>query len=253
MIRKLFDRQHDSVEVSSLLRRLAETMPLLASLSDEDRARLVELARDFLRRKTVEAAADLTLDQRKQGLLALQAVLPVLNLGLDLYDGWHALVLYPDEFRAPYEHHDPAGVVHEGSRDLSGEAWHRGPVVLAWSHVERDALSAEPDGNVVVHELAHKLDMRNGDVNGMPPLHRDMDPEDWSRTMSAAYADIERHLDGGTEPPIDPYAAHSPGEFFAVVSELFFAWPELLLEAYPEVYRQLSRYFRQDLLTSRSL
>jgi Mlc titration factor MtfA (ptsG expression regulator) len=102
----------------------------------------------------------------------------------------------------------------------------------------------------VIHELAHKLDMRNGDVNGMPPLHRDMRPTDWSRAMGDAYADIERCLDNGEEPPIDPYAAHSPGEFFAVVSELFFAWPELLADAYPEVYRQLGRYYRQNLLVN---
>ncbi|MEN8225471.1 MAG: zinc-dependent peptidase, partial [Bacteroidota bacterium] len=49
-------------------------------------------------------------------------------LGLDLYGGWHSIILYPDEFRAPFEFADPAGVVHQGSRDLSGEAWHRGPV-----------------------------------------------------------------------------------------------------------------------------
>jgi len=222
---------------------------LLAPLNGEERRRLVQMAGEFLQRKTLEGAGGLSPDPTMAGMLALQAVLPVLNLGLDLYDGWHALVLYPDEFRAPFQHHDPDGVVHEGSRDLSGEAWYQGPVILAWSHVQRDALSTEPDGNVVIHELAHKLDMRNGDVNGMPPLHRDMDPADWSRAMSTAFADIERHLDTDTEPPIDPYAAHSPGEFFAVVSELFFAWPELLADVYPAVYRQLRRYYRQDPLT----
>ncbi len=250
MFNKLFGRNKEKTTDIGQLSRLAESMPLLAPLNAQDLGRLVQLADEFLRRKAIEGAGGLTLDPRKRGLLALQAALPVLNLGLDLYDGWHSVLLYPDEFRAPYEHHDDSGVVHEGDRELSGEAWYRGPVILAWSHVERDALSNEPDGNVVVHELAHKLDMRNGDVNGMPPLHRDMRPTDWSRAMGDAYADIERCLDNGEEPPIDPYAAHSPGEFFAVVSELFFAWPELLADAYPEVYRQLGRYYRQNLLVN---
>lgn len=46
--------------------------------------------------------------------------------------------------------------------------------------------------------------------------------------------------------PIDPYAAESPGEFFAVASEAFFETPELLAPAYPEVYEQLARFYRQD-------
>jgi Mlc titration factor MtfA (ptsG expression regulator) len=248
MFDKLFRRKPETRDLRNRLRDLSRAMPLLATLDDDERDRLADLAADFLDRKTVEGAGGLQPDERMQALLALQAALPALHLGLDLYSGWHAVILYPDEFRVPYQHHDPDGVVHEGSRDLSGEAWYHGPVILAWSHVERDALTPEPDGNVVIHELAHKLDMLNGEVNGMPPLHRGMDTGEWTRAMSAAFHDIERHLDAGLEPPIDPYAAHSPGEFFAVVSELYFAWPELLAEAYPAVYRQLGLYYRQDLL-----
>ncbi len=93
--------------------------------------------------------------------------------------------------------------------------------------------------------MAHKLDLLNGEVNGMPPLHRDMDPAVWADVLSRAYENLQHAIDRGVEPPIDPYAAHSPGEFFAVVSELFFVWPESLRAAYAEVYRELSRYYRQ--------
>jgi Mlc titration factor MtfA (ptsG expression regulator) len=228
------------------LAREIRDMPLLAALGPQDADRLAELAARFLRRKGVEGAAGLEVDDGMRRCVALQACLPVLRLGPELYRGWHAVVLYPDEFRAPVEFADEAGVVHQGSRDLSGEAWHRGPVILAWSQVHQDALDPEPAGNVVIHEMAHKLDMLNGEVNGMPPLHRGMDPRLWSATMGAAFEDLNAHLDADLEPPIDPYAAHSPGEFFAVVSELFFAWPEGLIEPYPEVYEQLARYYRQD-------
>ena len=46
--------------------------------------------------------------------------------------------------------------------------------------------------------------------------------------------------------PIDPYAAESAGEFFAVASEAFFETPELLAPAYPDVYAQLALFYRQD-------
>jgi MtfA peptidase len=46
--------------------------------------------------------------------------------------------------------------------------------------------------------------------------------------------------------PIDPYAAESAGEFFAVGSEAFFETPQLLAPAYPAVYEQLRQFYRQD-------
>ncbi|KAB0545774.1 zinc-dependent peptidase, partial [Pseudomonas argentinensis] len=45
---------------------------------------------------------------------------------------------------------------------------------------------------------------------------------------------------------IDPYAAENPAEFFAVTSEYFFSAPDLLVNRYPQVYAQLSRFYRQD-------
>lgn len=221
-------------------------MPLLQRLSPDERQRLLALADDFLDAKTLEGAADLIITERMRALVALQASLPLLHLNANLYDGWHSIILYPDEFRAPYEFIDSAGVVHQGSRDLSGEAWKQGPVVLAWSHAEEDALDRAPAGNVVIHEMAHKLDLLNGHANGMPPLHWGMSIEHWSRVMQSAYDDLQQHLQWNAEPPIDPYAAQSPGEFFAVTTELFFVWPENLRAAYPDVFDQLARYYQPE-------
>jgi Mlc titration factor MtfA (ptsG expression regulator) len=46
--------------------------------------------------------------------------------------------------------------------------------------------------------------------------------------------------------PLDPYAASHPAEFFAVASEVFFVQPQPLADAYPEVFRLLAMYYRQD-------
>ena len=48
---------------------------------------------------------------------------------------------------------------------------------------------------------------------------------------------------------LDPYAAESPGEFFALISEAFFETPALVNNVYPAVYRQLQAFYRQDPLT----
>ena len=45
---------------------------------------------------------------------------------------------------------------------------------------------------------------------------------------------------------IDPYAAESPAEFFAVLSEVFFVDPTLLLQEYAKVYELFAWFYRQD-------
>ncbi|MBP5133710.1 zinc-dependent peptidase, partial [Pseudomonas protegens] len=102
--------------------------------------------------------------------------------------------------------------------------------------------------NLVIHELAHKLDMLNGDANGLPPLHSDMRVSEWAQVMQSAYDDLNHQLDRNpdAETAIDPYAAENPAEFFAVTSEYFFSAPDLLVAAYPKVYAQLQLFYRQN-------
>jgi len=45
---------------------------------------------------------------------------------------------------------------------------------------------------------------------------------------------------------INPYAATSPAEFFAVISEYFFSEPEILHTHFADVYQQLQLYYRQN-------
>jgi Mlc titration factor MtfA (ptsG expression regulator) len=105
--------------------------------------------------------------------------------------------------------------------------------------------------NLVIHELAHKLDMLNGSANGLPPLHSNMRISDWAEAMQSAFDSLNAQLDADpqTETAIDPYAAEDPTEFFAVTSEYFFSAPDLLAEAFPAVYAQLALFYRQDPLT----
>ena len=116
--------------------------------------------------------------------------------------------------------------------------------MLAWDDA---AQGGYEDGyNPVIHEFAHKLDLLNGDDNGFPPLHADMDPENWSRVFSAGYDDFCRRSEHGEDIGIDDYAATAPGEFFAVLSEVFFETPDRLQHWYPDIYTQLRRFYRQD-------
>ena len=100
--------------------------------------------------------------------------------------------------------------------------------------------------NLAIHEFAHKIDMRNGDANGCPPLPAEMPPHVWKKTMLAAYEHFQMRVARGDRTAIDPYAAESPAEFFAVLSEVFFVDPALLRHEYVAVYQQFARFYRQE-------
>lgn len=238
--------------------RIAETdwqativrLPVLAGLNTIELDRLRDLATLFLYEKALEPAGGLELAAEMGPLIATQACLPILQLGLDYYRGWHSLILYPEGFLAHHQYTDSNGLVHNVHRPLIGEAWVQGPVILSWADIVETL--DKPGLNVVIHEMAHKLDMLTGDATGLPPLHPDMKLADWSQAFTAAYRDLCRQVDWGRPTVLDPYATDSPGEFFAVVSEAFFETPEVVAETYPAVYQQLRAFYRQDPFGRRS-
>ena len=225
-------------------RRFVESQSLLHRLNEDELARLQELVILFLHEKSLEPIGNLELDDVMRLSIAAPACLPILNLGLDYYTGWVSLIIYPESFRVQHRYIDAAGVVHYEHCARAGEAWARGPLVLSWADVVQVPTGA--GYNVVIHECAHKLDMLNGVANGMPPLHGGMAIPQWTQAFTSAYEQLCQQLMEGKETVINSYAAQSPGEFFAVVSEAFFTIPGVLHDVYPAVYQQLCAFYRQD-------
>ena len=146
------------------------SLPILSTLSEPDAEKLRGLVDSFLRTKSLEGAGGFELDEEARIVVAAQACIPILELGLEAYIGWRSVVIYPGGFVSRGTSVDETGVEHEWEEARSGESWFRGPVVLSWEDV---AASGHLEGyNVVIHELAHKLDMLNGDANGFPPPAR---------------------------------------------------------------------------------
>ncbi|RZI41378.1 zinc-dependent peptidase [Herbaspirillum sp. HC18] len=269
-LRQLFARGKPQIP-APLWQDCLERLPFLDRLTSEELERLKSLCEDLLDRKTFTGAAGFELTDEVAVLIAAQAVLPVLNLTLDLYDDMAGIIVYPSGFVIPQSEMDEAGVVHEWREPASGEAVHAGgAVVLSWEDAQE---SDAPGYNVVIHEFAHKLDMVSGAANGCPPFlaayHTGISPAHWQKTFADAYEDFAHRVDAldaqlpedfdDSKPedaalydnlfcdlPLDPYASRHPAEFFAVASEAFFVLPEPLAEDYPEVYHLLSLYYRQN-------
>jgi len=227
-------------------RNILNQVNVLQQLTPDEQHRLRELTSQFLRIKAFSGAGGLEVDDSMRILIAAQACLLILELDLDYFDGWHEIIVYPDSFVVQRETYDTVGLVHDAQQVLGGEAWSRGPVILSWSDARPGAYPHGEGSNVILHEFAHKLDMLNGAANGMPPLHKDMPRETWTHAFQHAYDNLQHVLEYRHHSGIDPYAAVSPAEFFAVTSELFFENPHRLQQVYPDVYAQLQLFYRQD-------
>jgi Mlc titration factor MtfA (ptsG expression regulator) len=241
--------------------------PFLESLDAEARSRLQELSTAFLRNKEFHGAAGLAVTDAMALAVAAQACLPLVWLmptaeaaaALRWYDDFVGIVLHPGEVVARREVTDEAGVVHHYREALTGEAMDGGPVMLSWSDVANAGTTAEEGYNVVIHEFAHKIDMRDGEIDGCPPLPLGFlgsanSLQARALWLSRLQAEFDRFSDrvaaaqrfeGLVEMPwMDPYAAEAPSEFFAVATEAYFVNPRRLAKESPGLHDLLDNFFR---------
>ncbi|MBC8056620.1 MAG: zinc-dependent peptidase, partial [Rhizobiales bacterium] len=110
--------------------------PFLGWRSESEVAALRDMATLFLADKEFTGAQGLQVDDEMAVAIAAQACLPALKLGLQWYDGFKGIVVHAAAVVAQREVVDDDGVVHAYEEELSGEAMHGGPVMLAWRDVD---------------------------------------------------------------------------------------------------------------------
>jgi Mlc titration factor MtfA (ptsG expression regulator) len=219
--------------------------PFLAQRSSEDVEELRRMCSLFLASKEFHGVDGFEVTDDVALAVAAQACLPVLKLGLGWYDSFVGIVMHADEVVAQREYMDEDGIVHHYEEALVGEAMEGGPLMLTWTASE--AAEFDPDSvfNVVIHEFAHVIDMRDGCADGVPPLESLEAREQWLDVIEPEWQDFCERVDAGEETLIDPYGAESLEEFFAVALEAFFVAPVEMKKEQPALYRLLCDFFKQ--------
>jgi hypothetical protein len=231
-----------------LWRQALENLPFVAARPLHDLERLRRMVSLFLDRKEFSGAGGLVVDDAMALSVAIQACLPVLELGIEQYDGFIGIVMHADAVVAEREVIDEHGIVHHYDEVLAGEAMEGGPLMLSWADVQGgdDPAASTTAYNVVIHEFAHVLDMRDGVPDGVPLLPTAQERAAWLAALIPEYDRFCERLVCGYETVLDAYAAEAPDEFFAVASEAFFVTPRELNAEQPALYRLLASYYRQD-------
>ena len=214
--------------------------PFVARLPDRHQHGLRHILRVLVEEKRWEGCGGLTITPEIQVVVATHAARLLLGLQHDYYRNVDTILVYPSTFVNP-------GNAHGAGRSANhGEAWHRGPVILAWDQVQSGADDPGDGHNLVLHEFAHKLDFLDDFGNGTPPLETKDQYRTWQEIMKHEFAELREDLDDGRRTTIDAYGATNPAEFFAVVTETFFEKPRQLRERHERLYELLKDYYGQD-------
>ncbi|MDH3307599.1 MAG: zinc-dependent peptidase [Acidimicrobiia bacterium] len=220
---------------------LARDLRWWSTLDSDERARMEDLIRVFLADKTFEGTRDFDTTEEMRLMIAAQACLLVLGLEYAWYDDVTSIIVSPTIMTTRRPRNLDGGVVSGDTTRLAGQALLHGPVLIVWDQARRQARNPERGHNVVFHEFAHKLDMRNGAVDGVPPLSRELASR-WQPEMASLLSRIR----AGEAPTLNPYGATNPAELLAVATELFFAIPDVLVEFEPRLYSLLADFYHQD-------
>jgi Mlc titration factor MtfA (ptsG expression regulator) len=220
--------------------------PFLQSLSLQEQAILRHLSTHFLSEKEFHGANGQVVTDEAALAVATQACLPLVHWSLDekapfrpqtlnWYDDFVGIVLYPGPVRARRQQRDASGLVHEYSEIIAGEAMLDGPIVLSWPNVDEAGTMAQTGQNLVIHEFIHKLDMCNGQADGVPPLPKGFlgtrGPKNarrvWLSHLEGAYERFKHQASkaerfGGPPVWLNTYGTQSLTEFFAVACEAYF-------------------------------
>lgn len=224
---------------------IAATLAHWRYLDDVERAQLEDDVKSLLVRPTWEAARGFDLTDQVRVVIAAQAALLVLGLDdLDPYANVETIIVHASTITLAGERPGPIpGTATHGVLPLLGLSQHNGPIVIAWDEAIRNARHPERGHNVVFHEFAHKLDMRDGVVDGTPPLQDSEQVRRWAEVCTREFEELRAGTGGDL---LDAYGATDPGEFFAVATEVFFDRPVEMQEEKPELYGVLRDFYRQD-------
>jgi MtfA peptidase len=221
---------------------LQRNVPLYGKLASGQQLELQGHIRIILHEKNFEGCGGLVLTDEIRITIAAHAGILLLGRKTDYYPDLDSILVYPSTYHAPVTE-QRGHVVSERTESRLGESWRRGTVVLAWDAARSGALDVRDAENVLLHEFAHQLDTEDGVADGVPLLGRRSDYIAWAKVLSPEFERLQN--DPGNS-VLDEYGAENPAEFFAVATEAFFEKPGELEQRHPDLYAELSRFYRLD-------
>ena len=223
---------------------LRDNLGLYSWLTPAEQGQLRKLVQVLTAEKEWTGCNGLEMTDEVRVTIAGAAGLLILAHEHDYFKTVQSILVYPTTFEMPAVQADESGLVLHGRQNLLGQAWYRGPVLLAWDEVLRDCRHPFDGRNVVLHEFAHQLAFEGAEPDAGEESERQLNQ--FAEVMRTEYEALVKASTHGRATLIDSYGASNPDEFFAVATECFFGQPEPMHRLHPRLYDVLRDYYNQD-------
>jgi MtfA peptidase len=168
-------------------------------------------------------------------LIGAAAVIPVFFIPDWEYINLREVLLYPGNFNYEYEQHGADRMIS----GMVGTGALQNVMILSKWELRQGFVNRNSNHNTAIHEFVHLIDKLDGTLDGVPELLLERKYQtQWKELIEVTMEEI-RH--GSSD--INPYAATSPVECFAVIAEYFFENPTLLQARHARLYEMLQRIF----------
>lgn len=168
-------------------------------------------------------------------LIGAAAVIPVFYIPDWEYINLREVLVYPGNFNQDFDQQGRERTIS----GMVGTGALQNVMILSKWEVRQGFIDSRSSHNTALHEFVHLIDKMDGTLDGVPELLLERKYiAQWLQLMEQTMLGIRRgFLD------IDPYAATSPVECFAVLSEYFFEQPEVFRNSYPDLFDMMHRIF----------
>ena len=216
---------------------LLQDVAFYRALSPEERQRFETEIMIFLHETRITGIKT-EVDDRSMLLVAAGAEIPVFSFPEWEYENLGEVLLYPAAFSSDFRTEGP----NRNITGMVGRGVMNGIMILSKPALIAGFTNPEDKHNVAIHEFAHLIDAADGAYDGVPSVfleHRFVEP--WLEIM---HRETQRIDQGKSK--MNPYAATSSIEFFAVATEYFFENPKAMQKDKPDLYELMQRIFQQD-------
>lgn len=215
---------------------LEQYVRFYAALDDAERKQFEDRCEKFLAGVKI-TGANAQVEDLDLVLIAAGAVIPVFRIPDWEYINLREVLVYPGSFNHEFEQHGAdrliAGMVGTGPM--------QNVMILSKWELRQGFINSGTERNTTIHEFVHLVDKMDGTLDGLPEILLER------KYVLRFKALLEQTMDAVRQgrSDIDHYAATSPVECFAVISEYFFEQPALFAERHGELNEMLERIYRR--------
>ena len=215
---------------------LNDYVSFYANLDEEGKKQFEDKFEKFLLATKI-TGANAVIEDLDRVLIGAAAVIPVYYINDWEYVNLREVLVYPGNFNTEFEQEGHERMIS----GMVGTGHLQNVMILSKWELRQGFINSQSNRNTALHEFIHLVDKMDGTLDGVPELLLERKYlAQWKQLIDQTMLDVRNGVSD-----IDAYAATSPVECFAVISEYFFEQPEAFQANHPGLNVLLQRIFRR--------